>query len=183
MSTILLSVLLACAPETQEHASAFQINDLGDGIGGPKALARAGDYIIENDKMRFAILGARNSFGPGIYGGSLIDADVVRPGLEYRNGHGNDRFVELNPTVNLDISMVTEDAQIQIIDTDDGSAVIRVSALGKPYLGFWFLCVESPRAKSRLWQLSRIIFFGRESPGSPFGPLRRLFPRAAGWRG
>jgi hypothetical protein len=135
MSTILLSVLLACAPETQEHASAFQINDLGDGIGGPKALARAGDYIIENDKMRFAILGARNSFGPGIYGGSLIDADVVRPGLEYRNGHGNDRFVELNPTVNLDISMVTEDAQIQIIDTDDGSAVIRVSALGKPYLG------------------------------------------------
>jgi hypothetical protein len=135
MSTLLLSFLLACAPESTEHATAYQLNDLGDGIGGPKALARAGDYMIENDRLRFAILGARNSFGPGLYGGSLIDADIVREGLEYRNGHGNDRFVELNPTVNLDISMVTEDAQIEILDTDDGSAVIRVSALGKPYLG------------------------------------------------
>jgi hypothetical protein len=132
MSTLLLSVLLACAPETAEHATAYQLNDLGDGIGGPKALARKGDYIIENDKMRFAILGARNSFGPGLYGGSLIDADVVREGLEYRNGHGNDRFVELNPTVNLDISFVTEETQVEILDTDDGSAVIRVTALGKP---------------------------------------------------
>jgi hypothetical protein len=135
MSTLLLSVLLACAPESAEHATAYQLNDLGDGIGGPKALARKGDYIIENDKMRFGILGARNSFGPGLYGGSLIDADVVREGLEYRNGHGNDRFVELNPTVNLDISFLTEETQIEILDTDDGSAVIRVTALGKPYLG------------------------------------------------
>lgn len=135
MPTLLLSVLLACAPESAEHASAYQLNDLGDGIGGPKALARGGDYIIENDKMRFAILGARNSFGPGLYGGSLIDADVVREGLEYRNGHGNDRFVEMNPTVNLDISFVTEETQVEILETDDDSAVIRVTAVGKPYLG------------------------------------------------
>jgi hypothetical protein len=135
MSAILLSVLLACAPESTEHARAYQMTDLGDGIGGPKALARGGDYIIENDKMRFAILGARNSFGPGIYGGSLIDADLVREGVEYRNGHGNDRFVELNPTVNLDIPFVTEDHQIEILETEDGSAVIRVTATGTPYLG------------------------------------------------
>ena len=127
MTSILLSVLLGCAPEAQEYANAFQLDDLGDGIGGPKALARTGDFILENDKMRFAILGARNSYGPGIYGGSLIDADIVRPGLEYRNGKGNDRFVELNPTVNLDIPFVTEVEQIQIVDTDDGSAVMELN--------------------------------------------------------
>ena len=135
MSLLLLSFLFACAPETDEEARAYEISDLGEAIGGPKAIARPGDYILENEHIRIAILGARNSYGPGIYGGSLIDADKKRPGLAYRNANGNDHFVELNPTTNLDIPFVTEDNEVEIIETDDGSAIVRVTAKGTPYLG------------------------------------------------
>ena len=180
MTSLLLSVLLACAPESQEYATAFQLEDLGDGIGGPKALARTGDFILENDKMRFAILGARNSYGPGLYGGTLIDADIVRPGLAYRNGNGNDRFVELNPTVNLDIPLVTELDQVEIVETDDGSAIIRVTAIGTPYLGILLpLRGITPGSEPTVGMVTDYIL----RPGEPWLTLRTtttIVPKSGG---
>ena len=45
-------------PNADDAARVYQLEDLGDGIGGPKALARPGDYVLENGHVRFAILGA-----------------------------------------------------------------------------------------------------------------------------
>jgi hypothetical protein len=59
------------------------MQDLSEGIGGPKAMARPGDLILENNRMRLAILGSRPSMGPHTSGGSIIDADLQRNSPEY----------------------------------------------------------------------------------------------------
>ena len=61
--------LLSCAPEGG-FARAYQMASLAEGIGGPKAIARPGDFVLENDKVRVAILGPRDSMGPHTSGAS-----------------------------------------------------------------------------------------------------------------
>ena len=85
--------LLSCAPEGG-FARAYQIQTLSETIGGPKAIARPGDYILENDRVRVAILGPRNSMGPHTSGASLIDADLQRPDPRYSQGRGLDLLAQ-----------------------------------------------------------------------------------------
>jgi hypothetical protein len=87
--------------KSEPYSKAFQISNRAQAIGGPAALAELGDYILENDKIRIAISGAGNSVGPGVFGGSLLDADIHRPQAEYRGGKGKDQFAELFPLGNL----------------------------------------------------------------------------------
>jgi hypothetical protein len=70
-------------------------------VGGEAALAEIGDFVLENDQVRVAILQPGNSVGPGVFGGSLIDADLNRPQMKYQAGKGNDQFAEMFPSVNL----------------------------------------------------------------------------------
>ena len=80
LSVLAMLAVGSCGGENTPYARAAQMERLEDGVGGPKAMARPGDFVRENDHIKVAILSARNSLGPGLYGGSLVDADIQRPG-------------------------------------------------------------------------------------------------------
>ncbi len=133
---LLTALLVGCTTEPEPFANAYQIRDLTEAIGGPKAIAQPGDFIIENDRVRVAIVGARNSYGPNLYGGSIVDADLQRFDPRSNQGHGNDIFSEMFPTANLNIMKVDAETGSVEIPTDHpygDSAVVRVTA---PAAGF-----------------------------------------------
>jgi hypothetical protein len=144
----LLLVALGCQ-QTAPWARASRIESLDEAIGGPKAMARVGDYLLENDRVRLAILGARRSFGPHISGGSLIDADLQRNDARSGTGWGYDQLAEVFPTVNLDTAIVDERGGSVVIEADggDGDAVIAVEGHSEAFLqlldGLWSL-VQAP---------------------------------------
>ena len=103
LSLLFMLSVGSCGPEKNEKGSVkvYRATRRHDLVGGPAALAEVGDFILENDKIRLAILQPGNSVGPGIFGGSLIDADLNRPQASYQAGHGIDQFAEMFPSVNL----------------------------------------------------------------------------------
>lgn len=139
-----LLFLLSCATEPQPFARAVVMEDRSDGIGGPKALARAGDILLENDEVRFVVTQGGTSMGPSLYGGSIIDADIHR-GPGYTGGFGNDRLAETFPTVNMNVPLALEPESVTIVnDGSDGkAAVVRVTAEADPFItllgGLWAL--------------------------------------------
>ncbi len=88
-------------PEEQ-WAHARVITDPEDLIGGPLAAGQLGDFFIGNARVRFIIQGIESPRAYTPYGGSLIDADIVRPTGEPGQDHlgelaaiaGYIRFVE-----------------------------------------------------------------------------------------
>ncbi|MDB4938272.1 MAG: hypothetical protein JWP87_5244 [Labilithrix sp.] len=80
-------------------ASAALITNRAQLIGGDRALGDVGDYIIENDRIRVVVQKPGFSRGFGVYGGSVIDADLRRPSETGTSGEapGNDQFGELFP--------------------------------------------------------------------------------------
>jgi hypothetical protein len=156
---IYMTSLMSCANDNAPFAQAYQIQDISQGIGGPKALAREGDYILENDRIRLAILGERPSMGPHTSGGSIIDADLQRNSPAYNEGFGNDRLAELFPTVNLNIPRVHEytDGELDYLNdppaagsvvlladgSDGGAAIICAEGPAEPFIsllgGLWLL--------------------------------------------
>ena len=122
-----LLALTACTTE-DEFARAVVIEDLSQAVGGPKALAQPGDFLLENDQVRVAITSGRNSMGPSLYGGSLIDADLQWNDARFGQGYGNDQLAEMFPTVNLDIIEANDPDSVYILSdgSDGGAAVVRV---------------------------------------------------------
>ena len=114
---------------------AYQAESPDELIGGDVAMARVGDFIIENDKIRVAILNKDASPGPGVFGGTLVDADLRRPEAEFRNGNGHDQFAEMFPFANL-LAPRPDSMDVEIIaDGSDGeSAIVRVSGDGAFFL-------------------------------------------------
>ncbi|MFO0751181.1 MAG: PHP domain-containing protein [Myxococcota bacterium] len=122
-------------------AGALGCNDGGSGarayratapdqlIGGDVAMARVGDFILENEHLRFAILDRESSPAPGVFGGTLVDADLVRPQGEFRNGVGEDQLAEVIPVANL-LWPRPGDGDVTIVSdgSDGGPAIVRVSA-------------------------------------------------------
>ncbi len=136
MSPLLLILLSACQPEPEPWSRAFVMEDLSQGVGGPKAMARPGDFILENDRIKVAITGGHTSIGPSIYGGTVIDVDLQRPSGSWTGGEGNDRFAELFPTVSMNVARAEDESAVEIIN--DGSngeaAVVRVTAVNVGFL-------------------------------------------------
>ncbi|MDP2305493.1 MAG: CehA/McbA family metallohydrolase [Pseudomonadota bacterium] len=130
-----LLLLLACS-ESPSWSRATPIETLEDGIGGPKAMARPGDYLLENDRVRFTVLRARYSLGPSPYGGTIADADLQRPHPKYAGGHGNDRLAEMFSTVNMNLGAVDEAPEVSIVNdgADGNAAIIRTDAAAEPFL-------------------------------------------------
>ena len=133
---LLSALLISCSTDVEPFARVYQIEDLSQAIGGTKAIAQPGDWLLENDRIRVAIVGASNSYGPNLYGGSIVDADLQRYDPRYDQGHGNDLFSEMFPTANLNIMKLdAETGSIEIpADHPYGdAAVVRVTA---PAAGF-----------------------------------------------
>jgi carboxypeptidase family protein len=96
---------LAGCGDPAPHARAQRIGALDEAIGGPHAIGRAGDFLLENDQIRLVIADTGvDPADPGkttygrvntTFGGTLVDADLRRPGGD--GGHGNDQLAELLP--------------------------------------------------------------------------------------
>ena len=111
---------------------AKQIETPHEVVGGPVSVAIVGDFLLENDQIRVAILGSRDSPAPGVFGGSIVDIDLRRPRIGDENGQGFDRFAETFPISNL---LVPDPEATEITVVDDGSsgdqAIIRVEGDGE----------------------------------------------------
>ena len=118
MNRLPISALLAvaaCSSDRPVQVRAQVIGSLEETIGGPHAIGTIGDLLLENDKVRLIIAKP----GPGrvntSYGGSLVDADLVRVGGG--NAHGNDELAELLPGFAFTVINPTK---VEV--THDGSA-------------------------------------------------------------
>lgn len=98
-----------------------------DLFGGISAEGTIGDFKIYNDRARFIIEAVGDSNYYMDYGGSLIDADIVRPAGQ----PGRDLVDELAPMVSL-ARIVDATAVTVVSDGSDGAAIIRVEGRGAP---------------------------------------------------
>lgn len=98
-------------------------------VGGDRALGEVGDVVMQNEKVRLVIQKEGFSRGFGVYGGSLIDADLRRPDESGTAGEavGNDQFAELFPA--FFVQAVNVD-QVSILDDGSEGGPARVEASG-----------------------------------------------------
>ncbi len=124
-----LSTVQSCSSSVPDSVVAKQIRSRADLIGGPGALGEVGDYLLANEKIRVIIQDEGFSRGFGLYGGSLIDADLVRPQTQGNSagGQGRDNFGELFPGLFLKAMKPTG---IEAVRNADGSASVIVR--GRP---------------------------------------------------
>ena len=126
---------------------AKQIEARSELVGGPVSVADIGDFLLENDQIRVAILTGRDSPGPGVYGGSVVDLDRRRSQMGTEGGQGRDRFAEMFPVVNLVVPDPTMTDVSVIADGSDGQeAGIRVEGDGE----FLFEAIGLLRAQEDL---------------------------------
>lgn len=134
----LLLILAGCeSNDLKDKVIARQITSRRDLIGGPSALGDVGDYLLANEKIRVIIQGPGYSRGFGIYGGSLIDADLQRPRSagDSAGGKGYDAFSELFPAIFLKAMKPRADG-MRAAQSEDGSgaATVVVSGSGDEFL-------------------------------------------------
>ncbi len=92
-------------------------------VGGPTAQARIGDYRFDNEKIRLVVQGLGRAFGPQPYGGTILDADLVRPD----GGPGEDEFGELGLLYNFGRTVKPERFDIIADGSDGGAAILAVT--------------------------------------------------------
>jgi hypothetical protein len=117
-------------PLAAGQARAGKVTRADELIGGPVAYGRAGDvWKLYNARARFLIQDVGTSVGLDIYGGNLIDADLVRAGDDGENG--NDLFREMFPIIGLH---ELEAKKIEVISdgTHGGAAQLRVTGVDAP---------------------------------------------------
>ena len=123
-------VAQSCATD-QPSVVAQPITSRAQLIGGPGALGEVGDYLLANEQIRVIVQGEGFSRGFGLYGGSLIDADLQRTEAtsDGSGGLGNDNFSELFPALFLK-AMKPSPGGIRTVANEDGSAsvIVRGSA-------------------------------------------------------
>jgi hypothetical protein len=73
------------APVAQGHARAGRITKTSELIGGLNAKATLGDYKLYNDKIAVIVAQADVPRGFNLFGGDVLDADIIRPAGE--GGH------------------------------------------------------------------------------------------------
>jgi hypothetical protein len=94
-----------------------RIESAAELIGGPNAHGRIGDYLFENEKIRVIVQGDGRVFGPQPFGGTILDADLVR------SGPGRDQFGEVGLLYNFGRTLKPERFEI-LRDGADGRAAI-----------------------------------------------------------
>lgn len=105
--------------------SARRIGGADDFIGGPNAQARLGDYLIQNELVRFVIQGDGRLFGPLPFGGTVLDADLVR------RGAGNDQLGELGLLYNFGRTLKPE--HFEVLSSGDGqTAIVAITGSDAP---------------------------------------------------
>lgn len=102
------------------RATARQISDPTELIGGPLAHGAVGDYLIQNARVRFIIQDApaRDLTGVAQFGGNIIDAAVAgRPGI--------DNLIEMQPMVNIETVVNATSVELVNDGADGNPAIVR----------------------------------------------------------
>ena len=110
--------LSAYLQATGQGAFARTISTDADLIGGEAAIARSGDVLLANDKIRVVIQQPGRSIQPDPYGGALIDADLVH------GGPGNDKFGKLAPFFNFGRTVNVDTVEILAPGGQGGAAIV-----------------------------------------------------------
>jgi hypothetical protein len=150
---VVIALVGACSSESPTALlQAFRVSDRDQIFGGgPRALGDIGDYVLSNDQIRVVIQQPGFSRGFGVYGGSIIDADLRRPDEQGRGSSlsagGHDIFAELFPSfffqaVACDKVEVLSDGSAPYSQSygtrklhyDAGVAVVRASGGGGEFL-------------------------------------------------
>lgn len=100
-----------------------RITQASELIGGPNAHGRVGDFLFENEKIRVIVQGDGRVFGPQPFGGTILDADLVRA------GPGRDHFGETGLLYNFGRTMKPERFEILRDGADGKAAVLAVTGL------------------------------------------------------
>jgi hypothetical protein len=130
-AAILLLLLLSCR-DPEPFARVRRIEAVDHAIGGPVASARAGDFLLENDRIRVVIEQSAKSRTPLGVGGTVIDADVVRSEERYRRGNGLDQLGQIAPTANLYLPGAVGPGAVVVSGTESGAVEVTAKAGGVP---------------------------------------------------
>jgi hypothetical protein len=130
-------VLAACTSTNPPHSRAIIIDNLEETIGGPHAIGRVGDFLLENDQVRFVIAGTGVCAQPAqdgctdvygrvntTFGGTLVDADLRRVGGDQK---GNDQLAELLPGFAFS---VIKPSKIEVTNDGANGAAAEVTVTG-----------------------------------------------------
>ena len=127
---------------------------------GPKAIGRVGDFLLENNLVRFVIRAGHGHTFVGMDGGTVVDADLARtPGSD-----GEDRLQEIIPLFSFNsVSLET----VEITSFGDGGEAVVIAqgpATAVPYLAS--LLPILPVAPQ--WLSSQTTSVGRRRRNLPF---------------
>ena len=112
----------ATVTSSAPRAIAKRIDDPADLIGGTLAIGRVGDYLIANDRVRAIVRAPGREMSLALlYGGNIIDADLVRPPGE----PGHDNFGAMAPLINLSLTANVEDIAVVNDGANGEPAVLR----------------------------------------------------------
>ncbi len=130
-------VALASCTDTEQRplANAQRITSNTQLVGGPAARGEIGDYLLENDQIRVVIQDKTYNRGSGLFGGSLIDADLKRAGdnAGILGGNGRDSFGELFPAFFLEV-IEPEEIEVVADGADGGAAIVEVRGRGGEFV-------------------------------------------------
>ena len=133
-SMAILITLGSCGESHEEVSDARRVTTRTDLVGGPGALGELEDFVLENSRIKLIVQNQGYSRGFGVYGGGIIDADLVRPTAPGNSdgATGRDTFGELFPVYFL---QALEPDDVQILDHDaHGAARVQVSGFGGEFL-------------------------------------------------
>ncbi|MEM7675734.1 MAG: carboxypeptidase regulatory-like domain-containing protein, partial [Myxococcota bacterium] len=128
---LLATAVAAGSCDEQPEVIAKQIERRQETIRGPGAISDVGDYLLANRQIRVVVQGEGLSRGSGIYGGSLIDADLQRSSALVGGRAGFDNFADLFPGLFLKALRPTA---IRTQNNADGSASVIVEGAADEFL-------------------------------------------------
>ena len=94
LGAIALLMAATCTGTSAPHSRAQRIGKLQETIGGPHSVGQVGDWILENDQVRFIIADKGAGRVNTTFGGTLVDADLQRVGGK---DAGDDQLAEFLP--------------------------------------------------------------------------------------
>jgi hypothetical protein len=130
------SLKLTCLPNpaiaTVPCASARQIVSTSELIGGPLGMGRVGDWLLENDKVRFIVRDIGRDFSFMLtYGGHPMDADFQRKlgpaALSPPYPAGRDSFLAMTPLINISSSDNPTSISVVNSGATGGPAIIQTT--------------------------------------------------------
>jgi hypothetical protein len=116
-------------------ATATKVDSRRQLIGGVQALGEIGDYRLANDEVQLVVQDKGFNRGNGLFGGSLIDADLVRTNHQGNvyGGNGGDTLGEVFPAFFLE-AVDPEKVRVANDGSDGEPAVVEVSGRGGEFV-------------------------------------------------